>query len=73
VAHTCNPSYLEGWDQEDSGLGPAQEDTSQDPIFKITRAKRTEGVAQAIEYLLCKCEAPSSNPSSTEKKERKLQ
>jgi hypothetical protein len=22
----------------------------------------TEDVAQAVEYLLCKCEAPSSNP-----------
>jgi hypothetical protein len=23
VAHTCNPSYLEGRDQEDQGLKPA--------------------------------------------------
>jgi hypothetical protein len=31
------------------------------PIFKITRAKWTEGMAQAVEQLLCKCEALSPN------------
>jgi hypothetical protein len=29
VAHTCNPSYLGGWDQENRGLRPAQENSSQ--------------------------------------------
>jgi hypothetical protein len=28
-------------------------------------------VSQVIEYLLCKCEALSSNPSPTKKKEKK--
>jgi hypothetical protein len=37
---------------------------------KITRAKRAGGVAQVVEYLLSKCEALSSNPS-TEKKKKK--
>jgi hypothetical protein len=37
------------------------------PIFKITRAKRTRGNAQAIEHLLSKLEALSLN-SSTNKK-----
>jgi hypothetical protein len=37
----------------------------QDPISKITRAKRTGGVAQIEERLLCKCEALSSKPTTT--------
>jgi hypothetical protein len=39
----------------------------QEPISKITRAKWTSGMAQAVEYLLCKCEALNSNPSSNKK------
>jgi hypothetical protein len=39
-------------------LRPAWANTSQDPISKITRAKWTRGVAEAIENL-------SSNPSCT--------
>jgi hypothetical protein len=42
----------------------------QDPISKITRAKRVGGIAQVIEYLLSKQEALTSN-SSTEKKKQK--
>jgi hypothetical protein len=39
-----------------------------DPCLqKITRAKWTGGVAQAVLCLLCKCEALSSNPSPTKK------
>jgi hypothetical protein len=34
VAHTCNPSYSGDRDQEDHGLKPAQENSSQDPILK---------------------------------------
>jgi hypothetical protein len=41
----------------------AQTDGSQDPISKRTRAKWTGGVAQAVELLLCKGEALSSNPT----------
>jgi hypothetical protein len=37
----------------------------EDLIFKITSEKWTGSVAQAIEHLLCKHEAQSSNPSST--------
>jgi hypothetical protein len=39
VAHTCNPSYSGGRDQEDQGLRPTRANNSQDPICKITRAK----------------------------------
>jgi hypothetical protein len=37
----------------------------QDSISKITRAKWTGDVAQAVQCLLCKPEALSSNPSTT--------
>jgi hypothetical protein len=41
-------------------------------ISKITRAKHTEGVAQALEHLLCKHEPlMSSNASPTKKKKKK--
>jgi hypothetical protein len=35
------------------------------PISKITRAKWTGGVTQAVEHLLCQHEALNSNPSPT--------
>jgi hypothetical protein len=37
---------------------------------KITRTKWTGGVVQAVERLLCKCEALSSNSSLTKKKKK---
>jgi hypothetical protein len=40
---------------------------------KITRAKWAGGVAQSIEYLLCKCKALSSNPTPTKKKKGEVQ
>jgi hypothetical protein len=65
VAHTYNPRYLGGWDQEDCGSRPAWANSSQNPISKIIRTKWTGGVAQAVEFLLCKCEALNSNPNPT--------
>jgi hypothetical protein len=38
-------------------------------IYKITRAEWTGGVAQAVEHLLCKCEA---HPPKKEKNRRKI-
>jgi hypothetical protein len=35
----------------------------QDPISKITRAKKAGGVAQAVEHLPSKCKTLSSKPS----------
>jgi hypothetical protein len=40
VAHTCNPSYSGGGDQEDQVLKPAQANKSQDPISKIFNIKK---------------------------------
>jgi hypothetical protein len=50
-------------------LRPAQ--ANRDPISKITREKWIRVVAQAGEYLSCKCEALSSNPNPTKKKKEK--
>jgi hypothetical protein len=46
--------------------------SSQDPISKITRAKWTGGVTQAVECLLYKCKALSSNPCPIKKKKKKM-
>jgi hypothetical protein len=46
VAHTCNPSYTGGRDQEDLCLKPAWADSLWDPISKIPNAKRAGGVTQ---------------------------
>jgi hypothetical protein len=40
VAHACNPSYLEGRDQEDCSSKPAQAYSSRDPILKIPITKK---------------------------------
>jgi hypothetical protein len=40
MAHTCNPSYLGGWDQEeDRCWRPPWTNSLWDPISKITKAK----------------------------------
>jgi hypothetical protein len=46
-------------------LRPAQANSLQDSISKITRAKWTGDVAQAIGRLLCNQKALSPNPSTT--------
>jgi hypothetical protein len=48
-------SYFSGQDWKDHGLKPARENSSRDPISKITKVKWAGGVAQAVEHLLCKC------------------
>jgi hypothetical protein len=71
AAHARNPSYLEGWDQEDHSLRSAwKKKSSRDPISKITREKWTGGVAQAVQHLLCKHKALSSNASPARERER---
>jgi hypothetical protein len=45
VAHTCNPTYS-GGDQEDQVLKPAQENSLQDPIIK--KKKKADEVVQGI-------------------------
>jgi hypothetical protein len=69
VAHTCNPSYSEGKDQEDRGLKSAWENSSRDPILKIpnTHKKKAGGVAQVVECLPSKYKAMSSNSRMAKK------
>jgi hypothetical protein len=40
VAHTCNPSYLRGRDQEDQGSKLAQGNSLRDHILKIPITKK---------------------------------
>jgi hypothetical protein len=47
-------------------------DKKQDPISKITRAKKDQRWAQAVEHLPKKCKALSLNPNSTKKKKLQL-
>jgi hypothetical protein len=46
VAHTCNPSYSGGRDQEDHGSKPAQ--AKRPSLEKNPLQKRAGGVAQGI-------------------------
>jgi hypothetical protein len=41
------------------------------PISKMTKAKRADGVAQMVKHLPSKCEALNSNPSNAKKKNNK--
>jgi hypothetical protein len=40
------------------------------PISKITKTKQIGDVVQEVDHQLCKCEAPSSNPSTPKKKKK---
>jgi hypothetical protein len=49
VAHTYNPSFSGGRDQEDHSSKPTQTNSLQDPTWKKnTSQKRTGGVAQGV-------------------------
>jgi hypothetical protein len=63
MAHTHNPSYSGGRDQEDRGSKPAWANSSPDPISKNPSQKKAGVTAQGV--------ALSSNPSTKKKKERK--
>jgi hypothetical protein len=65
VAHTCNPSYTGDRDQEDDGSKPAQAKQFTRPSLR----KKPITKKGLVEWL--KVKALCSNPSITEKKERK--
>jgi hypothetical protein len=73
VAHTCNPSYSGGRDQEDPSLKPAWANSFRDPISKkkTQQKKRAGGASQAVEHLPSEHEALSSNSSTTKMKKKK--
>jgi hypothetical protein len=68
VVHACNPSNSGGRYQEDLRSKPARGNISPEPTLKIFNTKKADGMAQVIECLLSKCEAMSSNSSTTKKK-----
>jgi hypothetical protein len=61
VAHACNPSYSWGRAQDGYGSRPAQANSSQELILKISNIKRSYGGAQVVEHLPSKHEVLSSN------------
>jgi hypothetical protein len=60
VAHTYNPRYWGGRDQEDGGLKPTQANSLRDPISKTPFTKKG-----LVEWL--KVKALNSNPSTANK------
>jgi hypothetical protein len=65
----AQPIILATWEAgEDHSSRPNRANSSGDPISKITRAKCTGDVAQALEHLLCKHKALNSNPRPQKKK-----
>jgi hypothetical protein len=63
VAHTCNPSYSGGSDQEDQSLSQLGQTVHETLSQKNTSQKGL------VEWL--KVKALSSNPSTTKKKKKK--
>jgi hypothetical protein len=57
--------------KENCSSRTAQENSLQDPICKVTRAKWAGGVAQATECLLCKSETLSSKSNPTKRRKKK--
>jgi hypothetical protein len=70
VAHTCNPSYSGGSDQEDCGSKPALGKQFQRPFLKKTHHKK-KGLVAWLKHLPSKNEALSSNPSTNKRKKKK--
>jgi hypothetical protein len=64
------------WVQEDHELkascGLYMETILKNTTKQNFKVKRTEGVAQEVEHLLCKCKALRSNPSPIKKKLKKI-
>jgi hypothetical protein len=52
VAHTYNPGYSGGRDQEDHGLKPARANSSQDPISYLKIIHHRKGLVECYVFLL---------------------
>jgi hypothetical protein len=68
VAHTCNPHYSGGKDQEDCGSKTAQENSLWEPHLQNNQSKMDWGCGSRAEHLLYKCKGLSSNPSPAKSK-----
>jgi hypothetical protein len=66
VAHTCNPSYSGGRDQEDRSSKPAQANSSRDPILKIPNTQK--GGRGGTEWLKSQGEGPEFKSQYCKKK-----
>jgi hypothetical protein len=63
VAHTYNPSYSGGRDQEDLGMKPAQANSLRDPISKKLITKKGCWSGSSV--------GPEFNTTTTKKKKKK--
>jgi hypothetical protein len=66
VAHTCNPSYLGGRDQEDQGLRPARANSSLRPYRGKPFTKKKIGLVGVAQG-----EGPEFIPHNLKKKKKK--
>jgi hypothetical protein len=65
------PIVLATWETEIGIIGgQIRQIVCKISIFKTTRAKLTGDVVQAVEFLLCKLKALSSNPSPNKKRKK---
>jgi hypothetical protein len=69
MTHACHLSYVGSINRRIKV--PAGPDKKQDPIPKITKAKRAVGVAQVVKCLPSKQEALTAIPSSTRRKKKR--
>jgi hypothetical protein len=75
VAHTCNPTYSAGKNQEDGSLKPAQANNLRDPISEIPNTKKDGGVAHGVgpEFKLQYCKKKKNKKGEREReRERRI-
>jgi hypothetical protein len=69
------PVNLATWEAEIGKIAVGEQPGQivlKNPISKIIREKWAAGMVQAVECLLCKCKALSSNPSPTKEKKKRV-
>jgi hypothetical protein len=67
------PVILITWEVKNGRItvqGQLRQIVYETPISKIAREKCTGGLVQVVEHLLCQCDALSSNPNPTKKKNK---
>jgi hypothetical protein len=72
IAHTYHPSSCKKYKIEGSQFRLAWV-RSKTPMSKITRAKMTKGMAQAVEHRPYHCKTLSSNPRQKKKEKKKYE
>jgi hypothetical protein len=64
----CGSEYLSSMQRNVDRMIAVHPSIKKDPILKITKIKRADGMTQVIEHLPSKCKALSSNFITTKKK-----